>query len=900
MSAFPESIGPYTVRRELGRGGMGEVYLARDTKLSRDVAIKVLPATMTRDPERVARFEREAKLLASLNHPNIAAIYGFDDSDGTRFLVMEYVEGQTLADCLKTGPLALEDALDIARQMAEALEAAHEQGVIHRDLKPGNVMLREDGSVKVLDFGLAKAMSEEPSSSATADSPTITANYTRPGVVLGTAAYMSPEQARGRALDKRTDIWSFGIILFECLTGVSMFRGETATDSMGAIMHKEPDWSSLPPGTPPTVQLLLRRCLAKDRKRRLHDIADARIELENAIVDPASTSLGLAAAALDVPRRRFAQVWIITMVAVVAVLGGGVGWWVRPIPPAPVVRLALPLPADYELTVAPNPVLSPDGRTALFRVKDQSGTETEWVVRPMDQQELRPLPQMNGADRPFFSPDSAWVAFAQNEKLKKMSLSGGAPITLCDAPAMRGGAWGSDGSIIFAPEEKGGLMRVSAAGGIPEPFTEVDPADEFASHRSPSLLPDGRGVIFTAARDYGPWDASSIMVVPASGQSPRELVKRGGPGRYVAPGLLLFVREHALMACRFDLDRLELAGQPVSVVEGVTAWPGAPPQFSVGANGTLTYIPTSDPVAKQLVLIDQSGKEEPIGQQRGDFDDPRLSPDNRYVALEISLDSGKHIAVLERDRDILRMLRSSSYDSEPVWSPDGKWVVYASRREGRTKIFRVDADLAGGAKQLTSGERPQLPGDWTSHGQSLVFMERVPATDGDIHTLKIDQQGNVTGDPVVIDDASGWQLWARYSPDGQWIGYASYESGSGEIFVRAADGSGSPVRVSTAGGTRMAWSPTEDRLWYLTGDAPQPAMYSVNYTLQDGEFRPSAPEVAFSFEEPDAYDESFDITADGKQFLFVRTEEGSKGAAAREPIVVLNWTKELETLVPAD
>jgi len=901
-------LGLYEIVAPIGAGGMGEVYLASDPKLDRQVAIKVLPETMMRDAERVARFEREAKLLASLNHPNIAAVYGFDESNGTRFLVMEYVEGVTLGQQLSDGALLIEETLQTAKHIAEALEAAHEKGIIHRDLKPGNVMVRPDGVVKVLDFGLARAMAPDSTASGsahdsptvTAHSPTITNDFTRPGVVLGTAAYMSPEQARGRVLDKRSDIWSFGIILFECLTGETLFRGETAADSMGAIMHKEPDWSLLPQNTPPTVQLLLRRCLTKDRKRRLHDVADARIELENAIVDPTSSSLGVAAAALDLPAKRRTPLWIAAAVIATAAVGVAAGWWLRPESPAPVVRLAVPLPADYELAPDPYPVLSPDGRTALFRVQNQSKNETSWVVRAMNQPEVRPLPEMDGAERPFFSPDGKWVAFAQNEKLKKLALAGGAPITLCDAPAMRGGAWGPDRSIIFAPKEKGGLMRVPDTGGTPVPFTEVDAANGLDSHRYPFFLPDGHGVLFTAARDFGPWDSSSVMVVSESGKHPSVLFKASGPAQYIDPGIILFVREHSLMACRFDLERVKPSGQPVSVQEGVLAWPGAGPQFSVDASGNLIYIPASKAVDKMLVLIDHSGKEEPLSTERGDFEKARFSPDNRYVALQVNSDSVSRtqIAVLERDRDILRILRPSVHGVDPVWSPDGKWIAFASRREGITNIFRIRADFSGEAEQLTHGERPQLPGDWTSHGQRLAVMERAPATDGDIHSVTLDQQGNVTGDDVVIDDAAYWQWWARYSSDGRWIGYTSYESGSAQIVVRSADGSGSPVRVSTAGGIRMVWSPTEDTIWYVSTAGQARTMYSVNYTVQDGTFIPSPPEKAFALDPPDVYKDSFDISADGRQFLFVRAEKGSHKTARREPIVVLNWTRELEELLP--
>ena len=895
-------LGPYEILSPLGAGGMGEVYLANDAKLDRKVAIKVLPETLTRDQERVARFEREAKLLASLSHPNIAAVYGFDESNGTRFLALEYVDGETLGSHLNKGPVAVEDALDIAKQIAEALEAAHGEGVIHRDLKPANVMIRPDGTVKVLDFGLAKAMAEEPSGMEQANSPTITANYTRPGIVLGTAAYMSPEQARGRALDKRTDIWSLGIILFECLTGQLLFQGETANDSMGAIMHKDPDWSLLPPGTPPTIQLLLRRCLTKDRKRRLHDIADARIELENAIVDPSSTSLGLAVAALDVQGRRLQWRWAAVFAVLIAAIGTATGWFLRaPLAPR-VARLTLSIPPEYDLTSLPFPILSRDGQDAVFVAESQSSAEKMLIVRSLDQQEFRPLMGTYDAAWPFFSHDGEWVAFKQEGKLKKISIRGGPPISLCDAPSMRGGTWGSDGSIVLAPKKRGGLMRIPASGGVPEPFTTTDDVNDFTSHRLPYALPDGRGFLFTSVGDYGPWDTASIMVVSGAGGAPRELVKGGSAGQYVAPGFLVFVREGTLMAARFDVNRLELCGQPVPVVEGVSA-PGAswPPRFAVDAHGTLMYMTGSSQIEMRLVWIDHSGKEEKLGEQTGDFEEPRLSGDNRHVALKLGQGARRRIGILERERDIMRTLPSSARDSDPIWSPDGKWVVFGSRRHGGPpNLYRVRADLSGEVERLTESKRAQIPMDWAPDGRSLLFLEVAPTTDGDIHLLRFDEQGNVHGDPEVLVDARSWQVSARYSPDGHWIGYVSYESGRGEILLRSSDGSGAAVQVSTAGAKRMRWSPTEELIFYVGADPERLTMHSVKYTVVGDVLTPHAPETIFTLVERKRYDDIFDITADGERFLFATAVEAAAASVRREPTIVLNWTIELDSLVPSE
>jgi len=892
-------LGPYEILSPLGAGGMGEVYLATDPKLDRSVAIKILPESMARDKERVARFEREAKLLASLNHPSIAAVFGFDESDGTRSLVMEYVEGETLASHLGNGAVAVEDALNIAKQIADALEAAHEQGVIHRDLKPANVILRTDGTVKVLDFGLAKALADDPSGSDVANSPTITANYTRPGVVLGTAAYMSPEQARGRALDKRTDIWSFGVILFECLTGQRLFRGETATDSMGAIMHKDPEWSLLPPNTPPTIQLLLRRCLTKDRKRRLHDIADARIELENSLVDPTSTSLGLAAAVLEVPRKRHSWRWPVMVAAVFAAVGAVTGWILKPPPPSRVARLTMSIPPQFDMHRSFGPLLSPDGSEVLIVAEDPETKDRSLMLRALDQAAFRPMGGTDQAAEPFFSADGAWIAFVQDHRLKKMPLRGGSPIALCDAPSMRGGTWAADGSIIFAPENTGGLMRIPASGGTPVPFTTTDEENASRSHRHPSALPGGKGVLFTSTLDFTGWDRTSVMVVPKAGGEAKQLIKEGGAGLYVAPGYLIFQRETTLFAARFDLERLELLGSPVPVLEGVAGSASWPRQFSVDDHGTLAYMAKSTESERRLVFFDREGNEEPIGKQTGEFSAPRRSPDGRFVAVGLREGSTNQIGVLELERDILRVFPSTEDVHRPVWSPDGRWLAVRARQpSGESDLYRVRSDLSGTLERLTQSERSRFPNDWAPDNLSLLFTERIPPSgEGDIQRLAFDEQGNVAGDAEVIADGRNWQTEARYSPDGKWIAYTSWESGKGEILVRPSDGSATPVRVSTFEGRSPQWSPTEDVIYFLSTESRQLTMCSVKYTVTAGKLVPSAPGIVFTRPDLERYASAFDVAADGERFLFAVGADRAT-SVRREPNIIQNWTQELEELLP--
>ena len=558
MSPIPQTIGHYRIDREIGRGGMGVVYLAHDTKLDRDVAVKVLPADLTSDPSRLGRFEREAKLLASLSHSNIAAVHGLEELDDARYLILEFVEGETLDARLTHGPLPVDEALSTARQIAEAVEAAHEKGVVHRDLKPANVMLSADGKVKVLDFGLAKAFEDQPSSP---NSPTVLPQEspTVAGVILGTAGYMSPEQARGRPVDKRTDIWSFGCILYEMLSGGRVFPGETVTDSIGATIHKEPDWSLLPPDTPPVVQLLLRRCLQKDRRRRLQDIGDARVEIEETLTDPLSSSLSLAGAALAT-RRRPSLAWPIA-VAMVIIAAASVTWsLVRPSPRLE-GRFSIVMPADTALflTDKVSVALSPDGRRLVYGAEGPEGVQL--FVREMGRFESTPIPETVGATGPFFSPDGQWVGYTDSDeaKLKKVPLQGGAPVTICDSQsAGKGADWGADDVIVFTPSYNGGLFRVSAAGGTPQALTTPDIDAGEKTHRFPEVLPGAGAVLFMIGRyDVASWDDARIAVIDLETGEQKILIEGGFSPRYVPTGHIVYGRAGSLFAVPFDLGRLD-------------------------------------------------------------------------------------------------------------------------------------------------------------------------------------------------------------------------------------------------------------------------------------------------------------------------------------------------------
>ncbi|MCH9034460.1 MAG: serine/threonine-protein kinase, partial [Planctomycetes bacterium] len=620
LSAGTE-FGPYKIIAPLGAGGMGEVYRARDAKLDREVAIKVLPDTFARDPERIARFQREAKVLASLNHPSIAAIYGFEESDGKRFLVLELVEGETLAERLRGGVLPVDEALEVCKQIAEALEAAHEKGVIHRDLKPGNVMIRPDGSVKVLDFGLAKAFSpiDEVSPTQIAESPTITAAFTRPGVVLGTAAYMSPEQARGKPLDKRTDIWSFGVVLYECLGGRRPFEGETATDLIAKILERDPDWTGLPGDTPLTVQLLLKRCLQKDRKRRLHDIGDARIEIEEALSEPWVEKATLAGVSRPT-RWGLAVPWSITALMVIIVISLIVRGWMGSTPSVPrlVWRFAIDLPAEAPVAVADNlsVALSPDG-TRLVYVGERDGG-TQLYLRVIDEFAVTPIPGTEDGTGPFFSPDGKWVGYFDYRagKLKKVPLRGGGTIDICDAPpSSRGASWGMDDVIVFTRGITGGLYTVSATGGTPQPLATPDFEKGEKSCRLPQILPGGKGVLFTmSTSDIDSYDEASIAVVLLETGERKILFKGGSNARYAPTGHIVYARAGSLMAVPFDLERLEVTGPPFQILKGVvTSDIYGSAQFSFSGDGTLIYVPGGPEIYySRLVLVDRRGEFHPL------------------------------------------------------------------------------------------------------------------------------------------------------------------------------------------------------------------------------------------------------------------------------------------------
>ncbi len=609
-----QSISHYRILEKLGEGGMGEVYLAQDTTLKRDVAIKVLPERFTQDAERLARFEREAQLLASLNHPNIAAIHSFEHSDGVHFLAMELVEGETLAQRVAKGPLPVEEALEVCRQIAEGLEAAHESGVIHRDLKPANVNITPEGKVKILDFGLAKALEGEIPAADISHSPTRTGEMTSAGVILGTAAYMSPEQARGKPVDKRTDIWAFGCVLFEALTGRQEFGGETISDCIAKVLQKEPDWEALPEKTPWRIRDLLRRCLQKDPHDRLHHIADARIEIRQAQTEPVDPTLAQVTPVVASSSWRWAILG--GVIALIGCIAGFLLWNLAddsPLPQATVAQFPVALPEGATLR-ARLLALSLDG-TQLVYAAHRGGTP-QLYLRALDELESKPIPHTEGGQQPFFSPDGKWVGFFSRDEqaLKKVSLLGGTPQTLCEVKISRGGSWGQDGTIVFG--QRPGIWRVSDAGGTPEELSGV------GLGYFPQILPGGKAVLFRVPGEEGP----NIAVLSLETGEEKVLIKRGSYPRYAPTGHLIYALDEKLLATPFDLKTLKVTGDSEPVLEGLWSFQGGLEQYGISENGTLAYVPRGDPSSSGngLSWVDRQGEQQAVTEMRRDFSSVRF------------------------------------------------------------------------------------------------------------------------------------------------------------------------------------------------------------------------------------------------------------------------------------
>ena len=808
------SIGPYPVEREVGRGGMGIVYLARDTRLDRRVAIKVLPDAFAADPERLARFEREARLLASLSHPNVAAIYGLEETNGRRFLVLEYVEGETLAERLARGPLPVDDAVDVGRQIAAALEAAHESGVVHRDLKPGNVKLTPSGDVKVLDFGLAKggatsSVSSDPSISA---SPTMShVAATGAGVILGTAAYMSPEQARGRPLDRRTDIWSFGCVLYECLTGRQAFTGETVSDLIAVILQGEPDWKALPANTPPRLRELLHRCLTKDAKKRLRDIGEARLLLEGG--DVSNASGGFATIPVAAPARRshtaaiLAATFALTTAALAALLLG------RTPEALPVQRLSLdlpPMPAPPRET--PLASLSPDGTMIASSATDSAGTTRLWL-RSLDALQGRLVPSTDDCAYTAWSPDGRSVAFTTQDKVKKLDIRGGAPEVVCPIQSYgRGLSWGSRGTLVFCGGPQGPIDEVSADGGVPRVVTTL--ANGETAHRFPHFLPDGRHFFYSSL----PARRDQFEIWIGSTDDPKrrdKLFDADGVPQYVEPGWLLFARNGRLLAQRFDANSRRLSGKPVMLSDEpkVSTYIGGP-SVTAGRRGPFAYFPPED-VTTRLVWNPLDGRREPLPFPPGSYEFVVPSPNGeQLVVSKLSSPTESDLWLIDLHRMIeTRFTFGPGRVDRPVWSSDGSRVAYASNAGGRWEVYVKDVGAAGsGRRVFESGAQINYPDCWTPDDRTLLLEQIDEKTGWDVVEIPIAGGGK----PRPVFATTFDEQAAALSYDGRWIAYSTNESGRLEVYVDSYPESGHRTQITTAGGLYSQWRPDGRELAVVT------------------------------------------------------------------------------------
>ena len=731
-----KTISHYKVLEKIGKGGMGEVYRAEDTNLSREVAIKVLPEQFTQDPQRLARFEREAKLLASLNHPNIAVIHSFEHADDIHFLVLELVPGETLQERVAKGPVPVEEALAVCRQIAEGVEAAHEKGVIHRDLKPANVKVTPEGKVKILDFGLAKAFEAEPPVTDISQSPTLTEEMTRAGVILGTAAYMSPEQAKGKPVDKRADIFAFGAVLYELLTGKRAFEGETITETIAAVLKSEPDWAKLPENTPWAIRTLLRRCLQKETNRRLQHVGDVRIELEDALSEPTTAPpVGVGGAAQ--PRGRLWAMALGLVVLTAAVAALAVWLFIQPSSPEQSLNRFVMRPSPPVALVSTTSkavAISPDGRQLVYMGVGEGGSQL--YLRSLDDIVYRPISGTEGVvGMVFFSPDGESIGFFAEGKLKRTFLAGGSPITLCDAPRPpRTGDWFEDTIVFTAQFESGeGLYRVSANGGEPEMLANVNYDEGELGYSLPEFLPDGKDLLF--ASRFNTRHQTALLSLETG---ERKVVLEDARQAYYLPsGHLIYEQEETgnLMAAPFDLAALEVTGDSVPVLQGVRQIVPGYVDYSISDNGTLVYVPSTAGLESTLVWVDRQGLATPLIEDRQDYSRPRLSPDGQRVAVTVGLGANQDIWIYDIGRGTRMRLTVEGDNSSPVWTPDGTRITFNSDRDGTRDLSWKAADGSGQAEPLLNIEHTVIPMSWSSDGELLAFYEQNPLGGRDIWVL---------------------------------------------------------------------------------------------------------------------------------------------------------------------
>jgi WD40 repeat protein len=875
-------LGSYEVLAAIGVGGMGEVYRARDTRLNRDVALKVLPDAFTIDPDRLARFRREAQLLASLSHPNIGAIYGFEEWNGVQTLVLELVEGLTLADRLARGAMSIDEALPIARQIAEAIESAHDVGIVHRDLKPSNIKLKVRGdatssasdvtdcTVKVLDFGLAKALEPMVDGSGTVlSSPTITSPaLTQMGVVLGTAAYMSPEQAKGRPADKRSDVWAFGAVLFEMLSGERPFKGDDVADTVAAVLRAEPQWNALPQNTPHGVRRLLRRCLQKDPKRRFQHMGDVRLELveveEGELVHEET---------LGAPSRR--RIWPLVAAAAAGVVVTGVAAYVLAPAPAipPMTRFAVQIPATA-LTAGRSGGIAfhPDGRSLVYGFL---GVSPGLVRRRLDDVTLEPLRGGEGGASPFFSPDGAWIGFFAGGKLKKIPAAGGTSIEICDVPVNGVAAWGDDDTIVVA---RGHLFRVPASGGTLEKV--LDGGDEQFSQ--PEFLPGSRAIL---VHTRIPPAAGRIEAIELQTRA-RHIITEGETPKLAPAGELLFAREGRLWAMKFDARQFRGVGAEKTLAS-LWNFDREPQLYAVSRDGSLAYLSVGGQSLGSIVWLDRSGKATPaLDVEERPFVYPRLSPDEKRVAVSLASlagDSG-NLFTYDLERGFSSQLTTDGINRRTIWSPDGAQIAYfslsATPLPGASQELFVMPSTGGAPKPLLTRPGPQWPDSWSPDGRFLIFETGETGASRDLWVLPIG------GEPRALVATRFNERGAVFSPDGGWFAFTSDQSGRSEVYVAPFPGPGQPLPISKDGGTEPVWAKTDRELFYRNGD-------SLMFTkVQLKPFSAAVPRKLFDLPmntyPVDNFHANYDVTKDGR-FIAVRRVRPS----VMDIHFILNWTEEL-------
>jgi serine/threonine-protein kinase len=889
----------YRVVEKLGEGGMGEVWRAVDTSLDRAVAIKVLPDVFAADPDRLARFEQEARLLASLNHPGIAAVYSVHAHEGMRFLAMELVEGEDLARVLARGPLVQEDAIRVALQIAEALEAAHDSGVIHRDLKPANIVLMPSGKIKVLDFGLAKALVQAGAASDPALSPTMTSAGTMAGMILGTAGYMSPEQARGKPVDRRADLWAFGCILFEMLTGRRAFDGETVSDTLASVLKIDPAWDALPPSTPPAVRRVLRRCLTRDVERRLGHISGARVPLRETLDGVMDTEPAVDRPAAGPEASAWTRRLPWALVALLAVVAGLAQWRAGSdsdaVHEAPLLSLLAPFPPEQAIPGLQMGVvaLSPDGKYLALAL-EQDG-EQHLFLRRMDREDMAPIAGTEGASTPTFSPDGKWIAYFADGKLKKVSVDGGKPITLCDSVGdNRGASWGSDDRIVFAAHYTQGLSRVPGSGGELEPLTTLDASVGERTHRWPHAVPGHDLILFTVGAMDSPesYDEARIDALRPSTGERKNVLQGASMARYAPSGHLVFGREGFLFAVPFDVERLETRGSPVPVVENVMGMRSSGVVHAdFSGDGLLAYIAGS-PRSRQsrLVWRHRDGRTEPLPAPVAGYGSPRLSPDRRRIVVPTAGDATFDVWVWDIERETPTRLTFEGDNPDAVWSPDGERIAFASVRGGARMSTYVKAADGSGAEELLysptaeSGSGRPATQDWSPDGRTLLYEF---SDTKQTNILALDTESLETRVLLSSPAAEGGPA---LSPDGRWLAYHSDESGHPEVYVRPFPDMSGRWQISDAGGMSPRWSPDGRELFYRYGNS----LYAVRITTEDGKFHADRPQALFDDVPAATLNPNFDVL-DADTFLLVEPagdEETSPGVT-----VVVNWLDDLERRV---